>query len=204
MPSKDKEKYPTLGSTPPEIPHCKAENLEKGGNRHMQWWDCEGCFARIMDLKTQPGNDIIYYSVPPCKLSPNYDPLVHRVTPKQAKALDTPPLCKKDLEFRRVQEPPRYTPQEEEVLKAARRILRESGTDLDDMKKNKPTSNSGQPSAPRTQSVKREAPRSEDSMEEDGYVNVPGRQSAASTDAQLLAQIHALEEAAAHLKANLR
>ena len=128
-----KEKFPSLGSTPQELRHCDPSALNPGGNKFASWWDCKGCNHRIVDIKKSTG-ELNYYAVPPCSLSPSFDPLQPVPTISQARAevvsSKAPPLCRKDAEktpfqARTVKEPPSYTDEEEQVLARARQILKE-------------------------------------------------------------------------------
>lgn len=186
------------------MPHCKPESLVAGGNRHMSWFDCRVCDHRIVDIPT--GKNPMYYEVPPCAASPNYDPLQPKVTPETLKLSKVPPLCKAEQKFREVKEAPAYTIDEEQILAAARKILKEkeagsssSGDTPTAFKSSAPhpppVPAKRPPPQPRfpmpeTQGIKRET-REED-ME---YVT--------EIDIALMEEINALEGRAAQLRMNL-
>jgi hypothetical protein len=204
MSSGGKAKYPSLGENPPAVPHCKSEQLDQGGNRHMTWWDCRHCGHRVCEIPTN--KNPVYYAVPPCPLSPDWDPLnPKQLTPDELKKSKIPPLCKAELKFREVKEAPAYTTDEEQILAAARKILKEksesssSGTTPTAYKSSAPppppvTAKRPPPpprvQMPETQGIKRET-REED-ME---YVT--------EIDIALMEEINALETRAAQLRMNM-
>jgi hypothetical protein len=203
---KTKEKYPCLGTEPPAIAHCANENISIGGNKFMSWFDCKTCGARVTQIpKDGAGNDLdpVYFAVPPCQASDNYDPLAVRPTPEEARKGKIPPLSRAELKYRTVKEQPAYTTEEEQILAAARKILKEKT-------KNEGASSSGSaptafksppppppaqakrpPPAPQNQGIKREQ-RDEQDME---YVT--------ELDIQLMEEITALEQRANMLRMNM-
>ena len=196
-----KAKFPAM-SGPPDIAHCSPSQLMRGGNRHMSWWDCSGCQERISDQRVN--DEAVYYSVPPCALSPNWDPL-QALQPKEKKALKeakrapTPPLDKKAAAaFREVKQEPRFTTEQEQVLAAARQILREA---------QQPTSAASSgvhrapKAAPRAPKRNAENPKPEfDSMSQDAedqdYAHV-------MTNQEILAQLAAMDQMAERLRRSL-
>jgi hypothetical protein len=92
--SKGKAKYPPLGPVPPEVPHCAPNQVKKGNNVYMHWWDCVGCHHRIVEYSLTK-NEWTYFAVPPCPLSPNYVPDVP--IPK-AKMMTVPPLARSQMD----------------------------------------------------------------------------------------------------------
>ena len=128
--NKGKAKYPCIGTTAPTIPHCAPAQLLRGGNKWMMWWDCSGCLERITDMKVLgEDNAPRYYSVPPCRLSPNYDPLVPKIPKSQTMTSAPPPLSAAE-QARQVKEPVKYSIEQEQILAAARAILLESGVSV--------------------------------------------------------------------------
>ena len=124
-----KEKYPCLGSDAPEMPHCNKTDLRAGGNVHARWYDCKNCNHRVLDVSVLTGV-VKYYAVPPCTISANYDPLRPQLTPNQAVEREQfakiPPLSKAEQSkaMREVKTQPQLTPEEEQLLAAARALLK--------------------------------------------------------------------------------
>lgn len=139
-----KEKYPLLGTTPPRVEHCGKEHLVRGGNNWMIWWDCDKCFNRVMDISMKKPEEVRYYSVPPCPNSPNWvhGMMIPKLAVKKEVRPETPPVNLtqqskiKDtgvppinlFAFRKVQETPKYTPEEELILKEAQKIVQRKGS----------------------------------------------------------------------------
>lgn len=88
-------KYPALGSTPPRVPHCAEDSLIVGQNHCMRWWNCAGCNHRVMDHSFFR-NEVIYYAVPPCPRSPDFDAKGKTKGKPVNLTAETPPLHRAD------------------------------------------------------------------------------------------------------------
>ncbi len=150
----------------------------------MTWWDCSHCFNRVVELSTKTGL-FQYFAVPACAISPAYDPLRDVPKPsvsvrKEARA-QTPPLCKEQWKKREPKEPKALSREQEEVLRQAREILRET------QRATTPRGTSSSSGAPTFINTTPKAPPPQK--------RAPPR---------VLLQITALEEMTARLKASLR
>ena len=126
-----KAKFPLLGTTPPQIEHCAGDQLLSGGNGHMLWWDCSKCFHRVMDISLRKAEETRYYAVPPCLVSPNYNPSVPTPTLKVKKEVRTPTPPLNAAQYRQQgRTTASYTQEENLILKEARKILQQKGQDL--------------------------------------------------------------------------
>ena len=191
-----KEKYPEL-TGPPEVAHCRPEQLLRGANKWMVWWDCQNCRERISDHRTgEPAAR--YYSLPPRRLTPGFDPLRGLTTVKAKKMMErppTPPLDRQSAQnFRNPKEQTKFTAEEERVLAAAREILNK------EVRQQQPTCAAPAPQTSQSSSstAKRAAPAPpvpNDPMEEEFHHVM--------TDAEILRQCQEMETLAARLRASL-
>ena len=202
-----KEKYPCLGTEPPAIAHCSNDNISIGGNKFMSWFDCKTCGARVTQIpKDGAGNDMdpVYFAVPPCRASDNYDPLAVRPTPGEAKKGKIPPLSRTELKYRTVKEQPAYTTEEEQILAAARKILKEK-TKIEGAT----SSSSGAPAAfkspppPPPAQAKRPPPASQPVGVKREQRDEQDMEHVTELDIQLMEEINALEQRANMLRMNM-
>lgn len=86
-------------TAPPGQPHTLRSECVRGGNKHMFWWVCAACRARLIEISRSTGA-VLYYAVPPCTaalsamaaITPGTITEGTRVPPsKQAAHQDTPP-----------------------------------------------------------------------------------------------------------------
>ena len=121
--------HPLLGTLPPPVEHCAADQLLRGGNAYMVWWDRSKCFHRIMDISLKKPEETNYYAVPPCPISPNYHPGVPAPPLKVKKEvrLPTPPLNGGQSRVQTGQGNQGYSSEDRVILQEARKILQQKG-----------------------------------------------------------------------------
>lgn len=107
----------------------------------MVWWDCSKCFHRVMDISLKKAEETRYYAVPPCPISPNFNPSIPVPPVKVKKEVRpaTPPLNTAQYRTQKSQETFGYTAEENTILKEARKILQQKGLDTSGF----PTTNTG-------------------------------------------------------------
>lgn len=170
----------------------------------MTWWDCHQCGHRVCEIPTD--KNPVYYAVPPCPLSQDYDPLTPQLTPDELKKSKVPPLCKAELKFREVKEAPGYTADEEQILAAARKILKEK-TDSSSSSGTTPTAFKSSAPQPPPAQAKRPPPPPRAQMQENQGIKRETREEdmeyVTEIDIALMEEITMLEARAAHLRMNM-